>query len=147
MRKLNPRIDDKDRDEETKKSIKKGTFFKNLIGIDPGRVHMAAVAVERFENQDQDKPSESLEFFVEQPEYAHYSGQNTRRFQGQINQGTNGSRWIPLSKKKRHKLLQRCEEKWTEYAFSKRNTRLRKARKMREKKEAKVCIVAIKFTE
>ena len=78
----------------------KNKFFPTIVGIDPGRVHMAAVVVEKFDYPEQEEPTESRNFFVEQLFYDHIAKQNIHRFRGQKFKRTNLKRWFPLSNKK-----------------------------------------------
>ena len=137
MEKKHARIGENVINETTINEIE-DTFFPTVVGIDPGRVHMAAVVVEKYDHPEQEEPTESLNFFVEQPFYAHMAKQNIHRFRGQKLKGTNLNRWSPLSNKRRKNVLQQCEEAGIPYPYSKTQTRRRKAAKRKAKEKAQV---------
>ena len=99
---------------------------------------MVAVVVEKYDHPEQEEPTESLNFFVEQPFYGHMAKQNIHRFRGQKFKGTNLNKWFPLSNKKRKNVLQQCEEACIPYPYSKTQTCRRKAAKRKAKEKAQV---------
>ena len=142
MEKVYDRVDDAEMiEKKAKEDIAKGTTYQYRLGIDPGCAHMAAVSVRKVDE------TKSREFSVDQPWFAHVTGQNSRKCKGQELAGLTNGKWTPLGKRQKKRRMLEYKKKYNKkYPFTKRATRRLKAKKKKEKKEAakeaKVCITS-----